>query len=349
MSNSERDGSSPSGVTEVCSPDPMAQLLNRMDLLERENQSLKDQLASYPPHPPYQVTVKAPPPFIRLGIFTGLKPSGGSEIAFDEWCNRAQQIIQEEGDRDAFRRIKSSLRGIALEQIEEATTSFELISSLRAIYGSTATEEDKYAAFIKMQMARKEQPSNFFSRLWAAFADLNTNKAYDVHDAQRKIFHTFMNNGHLDKMLQVELRNEFGMPGSVSPPPARVLRRLRQLEIDVSVPSPATTVQSQVSTVSLSETDLETIVTRVTERLQNLPQLSSNYRLNTPPRLDTLRPTPRPDALRSTAPRPTAPRFTPRGPCFRCGEVGTHYRRECPNPPNPARVAAARREFHLNP
>jgi hypothetical protein len=75
--------------------------------------------------------------------------------------------------------------------------------------------------------------------------------------------------------------------------------------------------QAATATTGLSDRDVTRIVS---ELVKQLPQ-----------RVDV----PQPAAY---TPVPHVPK--PRGHCFKCGVVGEHYATDCPNPPNPQKVAS---------
>ena len=179
----------------------LSTLMSRINVLERENQHMNERLkdhesltASMQQHTPVvRVTLPTQPP--RLGIFTGLKPAGGSEVHFSEWQSRVKQFLTETDDVDSpdtFRKVKASLRGIALEQVKECVTGGEILDKLTRVYGNLLTPEDMYSSFVRMSQERKETPASFFSRLWAAFNHLNNNSQFTPLQANAKIFHTFM-------------------------------------------------------------------------------------------------------------------------------------------------------------
>ena len=312
--NGEGEGLAAVGALGVPDLTPLLARLDQLEALQLENVALRERLAAQPSHAappvPVNVHVRAPTPAPRLGIFTGLKPTGGAEIAFNEWFDRATQYLQEAtDDAEACRRVKASLRGIAAEQVKPCTTGDGVLQRLKEIYGELGTDEDLYAQFVKMQMGKGETVADFFSRVWTAFTKLNSVDKYSADDANKKVYHTFLSNAvAADRLIILEIRSEFGASGVASPDPSKVLRRLRELGERTTSTRP-TPVTASVST----EIDYDRLATMVAEKM------SAAQTANHPP------------------PRP----YVPRGPCFRCGEVG-HLRRNCRNPPNPAKVAQAR-------
>ncbi|KAK7503448.1 hypothetical protein BaRGS_00005369 [Batillaria attramentaria] len=167
-------------------------------------------------------------------------------------------------------------------------------------------------------MERKEPPSEFFSRVWGSFADLNKDGAYTATEAAKKVFHTFMIEAKIQHpMLCLELRNSFGFPGTASPDPSRVLRQIRELEEGQHGESSNLKATAAAHTLTTApEIDYDKLATLVAKKLS----ASANQ---VPPQ-----------------------RTAPRGPCYKCGEVGKHYKRDCPNQANPQRVAQARKQLN---
>ena len=312
----------------------LTQKLVDMEGLQAENSDLRNRLAGQGNEPmphqqptPVTVHVKAPTPAPRLGVFTGLKPKGGGEVGYNEWHERVTQYAQESQEpQEVARRVRASLRGIAAEQAKNCDTADAILQCLSAIYGDVKTTEDLYLEFVRLQMGKTELPSDFFSRVWSRFTDLNKDGAYPRPEAAKKVYHTFMMEAKANhSLLSLELRNAFGFPGSASPDPSKVLRRIRELESQ-SHTSPSGSKHATAAATSTSapgvDIDYDKLATLVAEKMS----------------------TQHPQVAHQAAPRPR----TPRGPCFRCGEVGTHYRRDCRNPPNPTRVAAAKQQYGLN-
>ena len=139
-----------------------------------------------------------------------------------------------------------------------------------------------------------------------------------------KVYHTFMSNAtYADRLLIMEVRTEFGAPSIESPDPVKVLRRLREL-CDRPVNQQPAQKSNPVAASISAEIDYDRLAALVVEKMairqgqHNHPAQGQLHRV-------------------------------PKGPCFRCGEVGSHYKRDCTNPPNPAKVAQAKRTYrHLN-
>ncbi|XP_070187701.1 uncharacterized protein [Littorina saxatilis] len=274
-----------------------------------QGERLADQAQHLKTVAPQPVVVKVPPPPMRLGTFTGLAPKGGQEVAFKEWKDKVDTLLVEGSeDGEQFRRVKASLKGLALNQVKDAKTSEEIVNTLANLYGEVKTAEEQYIEFIKMRPTKSEQPSNFFSRLWEKFVILNEEGIYEADEAQKKLYYAFssaIKESH--PLLSLELRNKFGTPGAVKPETAAVLRAVREME-----GSSASAAQANQAQTSAAPTiDYERLATMVAEKM-------------------------------AAQQRPTARGRS--GPCYRCGEVGTHYKRDCRNPPNPARVAQAKKQ-----
>lgn len=314
---------------DVLGGDQLAALLQRMEQLEavqEENELLRERLTLQAQqherelgqfHAPVTVNVKTPCPAPRLGIFTGLKPSGGAEVSFTDWHDRVSQYLQEaNNEEDTCRRVKASLRGVAANQTKNCISSSDVLKTLTEIYGSVKTEEDLYAQFVRMELHRGETLPDFFSRVWHTFTDLNKNNTYGEDIAHKKIYHTFMSSAQRHQLVIVELRSEFGLPGTASPDPAKVLRRLREMGEESSQTSAGRSVQSAAAAVDV---DYDRLATLVADKLRGSPSFQQQQQ------------------------------SAPKGPCYRCGEIGTHYRRDCKNAPNPQRVAEAKRRYRKQP
>ena len=338
-----------------------SQLINRIEQLERENLSLKekinnDEAASSLLHlhssqmreqsnprytvPEVKVVYPSQPP--RLGIFTGLKPAGGSEVDFAEWSARCKSYLCEsEGNdsRDVLRKVRSSLRGIALEQVKDCSSASSIIDTLKQVYGNLLTEEDQYVRFVKLAQEKRESPASYFSRLWSSFSDLNQRNQYSAMQANSKIYHTFMTNFvSNDNFLLIELRSKFGTPGETAPNCSSVLAFLRSYmerpsQKTFAAHAAANTVESPVSPPDINYDKLADIMI---EKMK----LSS-----TPP------------SIPPTNPPPEYSHNVPRSqgmmrknadlsnkPCFNCGELG-HLQFSCVKPPNPAKVKAAKQRM----
>ena len=342
-------------------PSPMAgsststndysQLMNRLDQLERENLALKERLnnneavsnTSYPVYnvPEVKVVYPSLPP--RLGIFTGLRPAGGGEVEFAEWSARCKSFLCESDgndSRDVMRKVRSSLRGIALEQVKDCSTATSIIETLNLVYGNLLTEEDQYVRFVKLAQEKRESAASYFSRLWSSFSNLNQRKQYTAMQANSKIYHTFMTNFvSNDNFLLMELRSKFGTPGETAPSCASVLAYLRSyMDRPGQKPFAAHAAASTVESVSTPEIDYDRLADVMIEKM-NLKSQSSI----------------------PSYPPPKYPQHAPRSQgasksksdnskqvCYNCGELG-HWLSSCTNPPNPAKVKAAKQRMHIRP
>lgn len=339
-------------------------LMEKLHSLERENNSLhgrlkeqetlthkmsQDMLNTNPATVPViKVTYPTSP---RLGIFTGLKPRGGGELDYGEWASRCRQFINESDVQDMYdvtRKIRSSLRGIALEQVQKCTDATDMLRTLDRVYGNLLTEEDQYARFIKLSQEKRESPASFFSRLWSAFSALNMTHQYSSLQANSKIYHTFMSNFiPTDNFLMIEMRARFGAPGETAPDCSSVLTFLRSYLERSGTRTPVTAAAASVAT-DASECDID--YDKLTDMIMDKLSLKQNVPQSTPqlPTHQGVRPP-------FSCPRPpfsgSRPRVTPRRgpdfslPCLHCGELG-HWKATCPNPPNPSKVQAAKNRMH---
>lgn len=318
--------------------------------------------------PPPQVIVKFPPQ-TKLGTFTGLAPKGGQEVTFKEWKERVQSFLLETSDReDAYRRVRSSLKGLSLSQVSKCRTADEILIELNKLYGSIASAEDQYLEFTRMRPTNSETLSSFFVRLWDKFVDLNAESMYSEGETQKKIYHGFVT-AIKDRhpLLALELRNSFGNPGSVNPDMSAVLHKIRQIEGD-------SVAQSSVGQASV-EIDYEKLSDMVAKKLQipsatPTPTTPLTHALpaqtvqNPQPAQYPPQPTqypPQPAQYPGPPQTPYHPQYpyrgprfqqppsntrrAPKGPCFRCGEVNSHMQRDCKNRPNPKKVQEEMEKF----
>jgi hypothetical protein len=172
----------------------------------------------------------------KLGVFTGVKPSGGGEVSFKEWKDKAEAYLRESPEEaEAFSKLRGSVRGLAAEQTKACKSVTSMFSTLEAIHGNILTPEDLLLELSTMQMNAGEAPSAFLSRLWAKMVDINNivKTKFTKQDINHKLYHVFLK--HLNKqnpLLALEVRGAFGLPGVASPEISEVLRRTRELEID---------------------------------------------------------------------------------------------------------------------
>ena len=277
----------------------------------------------------------------RLGIFTGLKPRGGGELDYGEWASRCRQFINESDTHDMYdvtRKIRSSLRGIAMEQVQMCDNANDILRTLERVYGNLLTEEDQYARFVKMSQEKRESPASFFSRLWSSFSALNVTRHYSSLQANSKIYHTFMSNFvPADNFLMIEMRTRFGAPGETAPDCASVLTFLRSYMERSGARAPvAAAAASMSASVSDCDIDYDKLTDMIMEKMslkQSVPQCA-----------------PRPPGPRPSFPGPR-PRVPPRRgpdlslPCLHCGELG-HWKINCPNPHNPVKVQDAKKRMN---
>lgn len=323
--------------------DQGATIADQAAALAQQAQEQAEHAPEQIPPPTPTVIVKLPSQ-TKLGIFTGLDPKGGQEIAYHEWKGRVETYLLETTDKDeAYRRVLASLKGLALSQVKSAKSAEEIVKTLTSLYGPIDSTEDRYLKFVEMRPNKGEKPSQFFVRLWDAFNKLNKENVYSSDATKQKIYHAFSNalkSKHT--LLVLELRNKFGTPGSSQPDMSEVLRKTREIETDdTSVSANAHASQSVSDGI-----DYDKLSTMVAEKLscssRPPPQALSGaipFSHNPPlpqfPFPASGHPSPFPK-FQSSYPPPQSAR--PKGPCYKCGEVGTHYKRDCNNPPNPKRV-----------
>ena len=159
--------------------------LREAELLRDENEELKRQLTALSDRheedmdrllrqqPVVNVKVAAPTLLPRLKTFTGLAPTGGSEVAFSEWENQAEQVLGDTGVSDPLQTLRSTLRGLALDQVRHCTRVEDLVHRLRHTFGEVKAPDDLYLDFCGLAMNKKELPSEFLLRLWSRLLQIN--------------------------------------------------------------------------------------------------------------------------------------------------------------------------------
>ena len=320
-------------------------LTARIAELERDNQLLQERMRLNPsaspnpvyvPSPTVNVTYPNPPP--RLGIYTGQKPRGGGELEYGEWRTRCHQYLAENDTADPMdltRKIKASLKGIALDVVRADLNPRSILKKLDSLFGSLLNEEDKYARFVKMQHDKRESAAAYFSRLWNSFLSLNSDDTYSPDQANGKIYHTFMSNFSAnDNLLLVELRTRFGNPGDCSPKCSDVLAFLRSYQERVGA---KTAVHAAAASTGPFDVDISKSIDY--NKLASLVVEKMNINASSPLPGSSYGSSRRPPPTPSPAPR-GGPDFS--FPCLNCGEFG-HWKSSCLNPSNPDKVRANRK------
>ena len=288
--------------------------LAELDVLQEANRGLRQQMdnmaathaadmARLPQQPPtVNVQVTAPTPTPRLKVFTGLAPTGGNEVRFQDWEAQVEQLTNDPNVQDTVATVKTTLRGLALEQVRHCRTAGEILTRLRHTFGDVKAPDDLYLDFCETVVRRKELPSDFLLCLWNDLLQINKTTLYGEHKLSVKLYRAFVRAiGQSHPLLSLEIRNQFGYPGAAAPALADLLRAVRRLEESAA---PARMATSHGHTVSNEDELVERIVAKVTE------------------------------SLRKASDQTVRPSRVLRGHCFNCGQEGNHYARDCPNPPN---------------
>lgn len=286
---------------------PLSQILHLQEQLAK----MMAQLST-----PAPVNVNVSMASHRIGIFTGLKPSGGAEVEFSTWKDQVNTYTNETTDnsQEVLRRVKSSLKGVAKSQISDCTTVESILEELSKTYSKTKCADDINLEFITIKPKREESPSEYLLKLW----DFLTREGqFSSEEIKRKVYHSFMTNIRSSfPLLELEVRTKFGIPGEAKPDLSDVLRTVRLAT--VSAPSQQT-ARSQ-SQVTGGEIDYDRLAEAVVKKLSTqLPNLSTEHSSTA-------------EAPRAQAPPPDfqgAPRPR-RGNCYQCGRPG-HIARFCRN------------------
>jgi hypothetical protein len=236
--------------------------------------------------PSINVTVKAPTPPVRLGVFTGLKPKGGMELSFTDWLQRVETYLSEKpDDAESLQKLKSSLRDLAKEQTNDCKSTEDLVKKLKSIYTHLKCVEDQLMDFGMMKPEKTETLEEFLKRLWAAFTKLNEGKNFNEEDMKRKVYHQFMGRVNAIKpLVALELRGTFGVPGVASPDLTEVLKRVK--EVDSSTPTASAKVAGVHTGLDMDMDKLAEIVAdKLKDRLQvqrRVPFRGNCYKCNKP-------------------------------------------------------------------
>lgn len=313
--------------------DPMQFLIQLQAQTAAINQHLLEALQERTATPPV-VHVNVAPQTNRLKVFTGLSPTSKEEVTFTEWEAQVEHLLHTPDVGDVDQRVRASLRGLAFDQVRDCQAAAEIVRTLQTIFGATQSAEDLYQSFLELTMQKKESASAFLLRLWSRLLQINKITKFAEDDLQCKLyraFHRGLTASH--KLLSLELRTQFGFPGTAKPAFADLFRVVRQLE------EPGQTHHKEEETAArcfpqqasiLTEQDIEKIVEKVTERLKGCMPSNAEG----------------PQSIYGPQ-RPNPPRTRKiRGPCYRCGQLDSHLARDCPNAPNPARVAQAQRPLN---
>ena len=279
------------------------------DLAARHDQELaqlRQQMRQQQAQPQtVNVQVTAPTPTPRLKVFTVLAPTGGNEVNFTDWEAQAEQIAIDPNVREEVQTLRTTLRGLALEQVKQCLTAAEVIGRLRHSFGDVKAPEDLYLDFCEIKMDKKELPSQFLLRLWNSLLHINKTTHYDEHELSVKLYRALVRAiSASHELLSLEIRSQFGFPGTAGPRLEDLLRTVRRLEESVPLNRRAS-AHSSAQQTGEEDARFERLVNRVAERLEGTLSASAG---------------------------PARRVF--RGRCYNCGEEGNHYARNCPHPPS---------------
>lgn len=255
---------------------------------------------------PISVTVKPQTPPPRLGVFTGLKPSGGMEVSFKDWIQRAEAYLAETPEpEESLRRIRGGLKGLTRAQTDGCKSAEEVLERLKAMYDTVKCTDDLLFEFSQARQNRGETVSDFFGRLWGLFIKLNEQKTFNEKDVQRKVYHAFVTQiTATNPLLAMELRGAFGVPGKSTPKLEEVLRRVREVG-EGPAQSSARAAGVAATKDGIAALDMDKLADLVAKKIQATSLNSS-----------------------STNPQPRVGDRVFRGSCFRCKETG-HMARNC--------------------
>ena len=286
---------------------------------------------------PVRVHVTTGPP-TRLKVFTGLPPTGGNEVTFPVWEQQVMQYLRdpEPNEEERDKRILASLQGLAREQTLRCRTGWDALLALRHLFGNMKTSDELYIDFCKLSPRRDETVTAFLSRMWAEMLKVQEAACFGDSEAKRKYYravHAELTSAH--PLLTLEMRNQLGLPGSASPGFADLYRIARAYEASSSASTHKVTTRTHLQTAAPQKTEPEMVGAIVKGVGEQLNQLLSSLTQA----VCQLVPPPSSGVPPQNPVRPPPPPRAPRGHCFNCGEMNAHFARNCPNAPNPERVA----------
>ncbi|KAK7093095.1 hypothetical protein V1264_008745 [Littorina saxatilis] len=255
---------------------------------------------------PVTVHVTTPHQTQRLKVFTGFAPNGGNECTFQAWVQQIESLLLTPDVQPCDPRILASLRGVALNAVKAAKTNADILANLRCLFGCVEDTEARLISLACRKLKAKEQPADFLLQLWEELLDINKTASMTDEELQKKLYRIFCTGLQPSlPLLALELRNNFGFPGTAAPALTDVLLTVRRTTETLHGQKPVT-VQSSAQHVTPDPIDYDKLAEMVASKL----------------RVD----------------RPTGRR--PRGPCWQCGLLDDHFARDCQNPPNPGKVAS---------
>ena len=251
----------------------LVRVCKQLDRLTQEYHALAERQTQSDGSSQRPIIVEAQPAQPRLRVFTGLPPSGGNEVGFTDWAAQAEQTLKE---RNARERLISSLKGLALERVEGCVDAQAVVDRIKKTFGEVRPADDLYLKFCENRMKQGEEASDFFLRLWADLVSVNKSTMFASSVFNQKLYFVFARALDLtNRLLALEVRNLFGMPGEKSPEPGDVLRGVRQLESSSRTRTARShelhaeqTPPSPVPELGMSEADVERVAVRVAELLR---------------------------------------------------------------------------------
>lgn len=299
----------------------LRQQLAEMTLrFEKERESLLQRLERR--QPSVQVEVNLPTP-LRLKIFTGIAPSSANEVDFDSWIEQVEFFLKDPDVKPRDSRIFASLRGIAGETVKDCRSNVEAVKVLKEIFGSVQDADDLLLAFASSRSKKTETPPDFLSRLYADILRIQRQCNLTSHELQKKLYRTFCAGAQSNhQLLVLEIRNQFGFPGSAAPSFKDLLHAVRQAWSLQDSKAQAHQQQAEDSEETLTNKLVEKVFEGVMKKMEQ-------REIDKPGR-------PR-DSQSDYQRERKQRRF-----CYKCGVDG-HFANLCRNKPNPGLVEQKRK------
>lgn len=302
----------------------------------------------------------------KLRAFSGKVPRPVHESDFETWRASVDLIMKDPAisDLQRSRKILESLLPPAADMVKHLGTDIlpdVYLQQLDSAYGTVQDGDELYAKFMDTFQDAGELPSTYLQRLQVALNLAIRRGGAKEADANKHLVNQFCR-GCWDNALISELQ----LPQRKTRPPsfAELLLLLRteedrraakavRMKHHLGAAKQRATVNSQLAEEHDSCAALTTITQQLGKQMAEIQKQlaaltsaqSGNHSQPSQSRYTSgYNPKPRLNKF-SKSSAGQSPSVPKPGYCFRCGEDG-HTRPQCPNPPDPSRVASQRRKFN---
>ena len=90
--------------------------------------------------------------------------------------------------KDSCQTLRTTLRGLALEQVKYCQVSGEILAKLHHTFGDVKAPDDLYSDFCETKIEKKETPSQFLLRLWDSLLHINKTTRYGEQELSVKLY-----------------------------------------------------------------------------------------------------------------------------------------------------------------